>query len=407
MTADAEGGGELPLLDGVRVLDWAEGVAGPYACLLLADLGADVVKVERPTGDWARTSGPGHEGGGHHYRAFNRNKRNLCLDLGTSGSTDVARRLIESADVMVTAYRPGVTERLGIGYEQAAGWNPAVVYVRISGYGYRGPLSQRPASDTILQAVSGLMSQIGDPAGDPQRVGVPVIDYLAARDAVIGAMAGLLGRTTGKPPVGPIDVSLFASAASYQAHLWQTYLDTGVVQQRSGHRNPSLAPAGLYTTADGRHIAIAVLRDEHFAKLCAAIDRDDIASDPRFSSNAARLEHRDALEAVVGTAFASRPFAEWVPRLVEYDVLAAPLLTIPDIEADPELWSILPRVDVVGGGGAGTAVGSPVAFGAGRASTPAASRGADTRDLLRELGYTDGEIDGLVASGVTPDEDDM
>jgi crotonobetainyl-CoA:carnitine CoA-transferase CaiB-like acyl-CoA transferase len=390
-------------LDGIRVLDWSEGVAGPYACVLMADLGADVIKVERPQGDWGRTSGPG---GGHHFRAFNRNKRNLCIDLSHSGAKSVAHRLIERADVIVTAYRPGVTERLGIGYEQVKELNPSLVYVRISAYGYQGPLAKQPGSDTILQAVSGLMSQIGDPDGDPQRVGVPVIDFLAARDAVIGAMGGLLTRVSGASP-DLIDVSLFASAASYQAHLWQTFFDLGTVQQRSGHRNPSLAPAGLYATQDGRHVAVAVLRDEHFVKLCAALDLSELAADQRFITNELRLKNREALEAIITPAFASKPFDEWGPLLVEFDVLAGPLMRIPEIAADQAMFAAVPIVEVVGSENEsdGRALGSPLSTGGGAIppSRPSASRGRHTRAVLSEVGYSAAEIDDLVASGITPD----
>ena len=392
-------------LDGIRVLDWAEGVAGPYSCQLMADLGADVVKVERPQGDWGRDSGPGD--GGHHFRAYNRNKRNLCLDLAHPGGREVAYRLIENADAMVTAFRPGVTERLGIGYEHGIERNPSLVYVRISAYGYDGPLSPRPGSDTILQAVSGLMSQIGEPDGDPQRVGVPVIDILAARDAVIGVLGRLLTRSQGPPP--PVDVSLFASAASFQAQLWQTYFDIGTVQQRAGHRHPSLAPGGLYRTQDGRHITVAVLRDEHFAKVCTALDLGDLAVDPRFATNALRLENRQELEGIIVPAFASRPFDELVPRLLDHDILAGPVMQIPDIEADPAMVAALPIVEVLDphGAPAGRSLGSPMGIGSAVGPEPAAARrGAHTRAVLSDVGYSEAEIEELVASGVTPDDGD-
>src|SRR5262245_9418039 len=173
-------------LAGVRVVDWTEGVAGPYACQLLGDLGADVVKVERPAGDWGRTMGSDATGGGAHFRALNRNKRGICLDLREPEGKAVAWRLIERADVMVSSYRPGAAEKLGVGYETVAARCPALVYARLSAYGSDGPLARLPGSDTIVQAVSGLMAQIGEPDADPHRVGVPVVDFLAARDLAIG-----------------------------------------------------------------------------------------------------------------------------------------------------------------------------------------------------------------------------
>jgi crotonobetainyl-CoA:carnitine CoA-transferase CaiB-like acyl-CoA transferase len=370
----------------------------------MADLGADVIKVERPQGDWGRSSGPGHHGGGHHYRALNRNKRNISIDLTQKDATAVAHRLIEQADVMVSAYRPGVTERLGIGYERVRDLNPSLIYVRISAYGQTGSLSGRPGSDTILQAVSGLMSQIGEPSSEPQRVGVPVIDYLASRDAVIGVLCELVGRAGGILPTGPIDISLFASAATLQTHLWQTFFDTGIVQERTGNRNPSLAPAGLYRTSDDRYIAIAVLRNEHFRKLCTALALEDLAVDPRFETNALRLQHRDELESFVTPVFESRPFSEWASILVDHDVLAAPVMSIVDIEADPALRSALPvvYVDVGSGAPTGRAIGSPILINGypSSSSEPAAGRGAHTRAVLEEIGYDETEIDALVSSQV-------
>jgi crotonobetainyl-CoA:carnitine CoA-transferase CaiB-like acyl-CoA transferase len=392
-----------PLL-GVRVLDWTEGVAGPYACQLMADLGADVVKVERPQGDWGRTMGGGPASGGAHFRALNRNKRAVCLDLRHTGAVEIAWRLIERSDVMVCSYRPGVAERLGVGAEAVAARAPGVVYARVSAYGQDGPLSALPGSDTVLQAMSGLMAQIGEPDEDPHRIGVPIIDFVAARDVVVGVLAALLGRATGHPAPGPVDVTLFASAATLQSQVWQKFLESGTVQTRSGRRHPSLAPAGLYRTADGRQVAVAVLRDEHFVKLCSAIGRPELADDPRFTSNDARLAHRDDLEDVLVPVFAGRDLAAWTDILLRHDVLAAPVTSVPDIAADPSLMGAVPLVRVPAGPtvGAGDSIGIPLAFGSDRhgpARRPAPIPGEHTREVLREAGLTDVEIDAAVRQG--------
>lgn len=395
-------------LDGVRVLDWTEGVAGPYACQVLGDLGADVVKIERPQGDWARGVGTGSAQGGPDFRALNRNKRDLCLDLRVPGAVEVALRLIEGADVMVTSYRPGVMERLGLGFADVHQRNRRLVYARISGFGYSGPMRHRAGSDTIVQAMSGLMSQIGDPEGEPQRVGVPVIDFVAARDAVAGVLAALLARQRGQELERPVEISLFASAAALQSQVWQKYFEAGIVQRRSGHRNAGIAPAGLYSTRDGRHIAVAVLRDEHWRNFCRAVDRPDLLEDERFASNGARLRNRDALEAEVIPLFRSRTFGEWVAILRENDVLAGPVTEVPDIVADEQMYGALPVTRIPDGavGEPAPAIGLPYGFGAPILEEdeikPPPARGEHTREVLREAGLRESEIERLVASGVTP-----
>lgn len=392
-------------LHGVQVLDLTEGVAGPYACQVMADLGAGVIKVERPQGDWGRTSGSGPAAGGYHFRALNRNRRNLCLDLRRDRGLEVAWRLLDRAQVMVTSYRPGVMESLGLGYEEVRRRVPSLVYARISAYGPAGPLARRPGSDTILQAISGLMSQIGEPDGAPQRVGVPVVDYLAARDTVVGVLAALLALAAGQTLPGPVDVSLFGSAAAVQAQVWLKYFASGAVQRRSGYRNESLAPAGLYRTRDGRYVAVAVLRDEHFAKLCEAASLPELADDPRFATNADRLRNREELEAVLVPAFAARDFDDWARRLLEHDVLAGPVTEVADIAGDADLAAALPLVELPDGplGDRTRAIGLPISFGAPLPTEvdPPALRGQHTREVLAGAGFTEAEIEELVRSGVT------
>lgn len=233
----------LKPLEGIKVIDWTEGVAGPYACQLLGDLGAEVIKVERPAGDWAREMGASR---GAHFKALNRNKRDICLDIKNPKSRDVVWALIEQADIIVTSYRPGVMERIGFGFNEVHKRKPTLIYGRISAYGYNGELAKLPGSDTVLQAVSGFMSQIGDAHSVPYRVGIPIIDLVAARDLMIGIMSCFILQIRGQTIEQPVDVSLFASFAALQATTWQQFFNTGERPTRTGNKNALLAPAGVY-----------------------------------------------------------------------------------------------------------------------------------------------------------------
>lgn len=405
------GGHHTLHLDGFTVLDLTEGVAGPCACQMLGDMGAEVLKIERPQGDWGRQMGVGHPEGGPSFRALNRNKRNICIDLRQPRGTEVIWRLIGRADAMVTSYRPGAMEKLGLGYESVHLQAPQLIYARISAFGYKGVLAERPGSDTILQAVSGLMSQIGEPEGEPQRVGVPVIDVIAARDTVIGLLADLLAVRAGKGVEGPIDVSLYASAAALQYLVWQRYFDDGTVQRREGQRNAGIVPGGLYKTRDGRHIAVVVLREEHWLKFCHALGISELIEDERFLSNTARLEHRDELDAILVRRFLAKNFDEWARILLEHDVLAGPVTDVTDILADKALASALPLQEIPRGNFARDtrSIGLPIAFRTPDLSPdqvrPPAAKGEHTRELLAEVGYTPDEIQELVRSGTTPSQE--
>lgn len=384
------------------MLDWTEGIAGPYACQVLGDLGADVVKIERPQGDWQRGGGRG----GSYFRAVNRNKRDLCLDLKSEGALDIAWRLIATADVMVTSYRPGVMERLGLGFESVHARFAHLVYARISAYGNAGPLSEQPGTDTVIQGMSGLMSRIGEPGSEPQRTGVAVVDFMTGRDVVLGVLAALLARATGRPMTGPVDASLFASAASLQSQVWQQYFDEGTVPAREGRRHPFLAPAGQYLTADGAWIAIVTARDEHWRKLCGALGLPELVDDPRFAGNEARFRNRDELDALIGPVFASRSRKEWLESGARNDVLFAPVNDLGDIAADAGLMGSIPLITLPEGlaGPSRPAIALPIASGARQLMReevrPPPGRGEHTREILTGAGYSKDQIDALIAANV-------
>ncbi len=388
-------------LAGVRVVDMTEGVAGPYAATLLGDMGADVVKVERREGDWQRSAGRGEPGrrGNAQFIALNRNKRDIGVDLDTDAGRQVVERLVRGADVLISNYRPGVMDRLGFGYPRCRELRPDLIYCTVSGYGQDGTAATRPASDTILQAVSGVMSTVGEPDGPPLRVGFPLVDITAAGSAVQAVLLALYGRL--KDEGGTcIDVSLMAAAASLLAGGYTDCLTSGRSPTRQGNQNSLHAPAGTFETADGRYLSLAVLRDSHWRRLIRVLDLEALAADPRFASNAARVHHRDELNAVIGPKLKAGRCDAWLERLRAAGILCGPVNTVADTLSDPELRAVLPLLDT-GLAEAPLTLGGPIrrdgCFLPLR--LPAPTRGEHTRTILIELEYTPAEIDGLLASG--------
>jgi crotonobetainyl-CoA:carnitine CoA-transferase CaiB-like acyl-CoA transferase len=396
-----DAGRDRNILSQVRVVDMTEGVAGPYAATLLGDMGADVVKVERREGDWQRSAGRGEPGrfGNPQFIALNRNKRDIGLDLGAAGGRAVAERLVARADVVISNYRTGVMEKLGFGYERCRMLRPDLVYCTISGFGQQGAYAQLPASDTVLQAMSGVMSVVGEPDGAPLRVGFPLIDMAAANYAVQSVLLALYGRLTGRGGAH-IDVSLIAAAAALMCGGYTEYLSTGRLPPRQGSQNSLLAPAGAFEVAGGRYISIAVLRDSHWKKFCDALGLEALAGDPRFAGNAGRVRHRDELHKLIVPLFKSQPAEYWLGRLRAADILCGPINTVGDVLADPALAACLPLLDI-GLPDAAQALGAPMRYNGEflGASRPAPARGQHTREVLAELGYGMADIERLIRDG--------
>ncbi|MCI0548435.1 MAG: CoA transferase [Candidatus Rokubacteria bacterium] len=293
--------------DGVRVLDLSQGVAGPYAAMLLAQLGADVVKVEPPEGDWSRALGRRY---GDHCAfsiAANLGKRSIAVDLKTAAGQAVVGRLAASAHVFVESFRPGVIARLGFGYEQVSRLNPGIIYLSVSGFGQTGPDAERPAVDTVFQAFTGLMSVNRGPDGIPHRVGTIVMDMATALCSFQALAVALYARRD-EPRGRFIESSLLRGAATLQTVSMITHaLEAGAPQ-------PGLTPAGTFRTADG-WLNLSILRDREFRALCHALERPDLADDPRFATNDSRFAHAAELTRHLEAAFARRPTEEWSARL--------------------------------------------------------------------------------------------
>ena len=390
-----------PILRDVKVVDMTEGVAGPYAATLLGDMGAQVIKIERQDGDWQRNAGKGEPGrfGNPQFIALNRNKRDIGIDLGSAGGRGIVERLVSNADVVISNYRAGVMAKLGFDYAHCKALNPDIIYCTISGFGQEGAYAQLPASDTILQAISGVMSVVGEPDGAPLRVGFPLIDMTAANAAVQSVLLALYGRLTGQGGAN-IDVSLMAAAASLMCGGFTEYLASGRVPPRQGNQNSLLAPAGAFKVTGGRYITIAVLRDSHWQKFCAALGLEQLANDARFATNAARVAHRAELHTLIIPLFESQPAEFWLEKLRAADILCGPINTVADVLADPALKACLPLIDI-GLPNAAQALGSPIRYNGEffKAECPAPAKGQHTREVLAEIGYSTEEIDGFLRAG--------
>jgi crotonobetainyl-CoA:carnitine CoA-transferase CaiB-like acyl-CoA transferase len=314
-----------PALHGALVADLSRVLAGPLCTMTLGDLGADVIKVERPDGgDDTRTWGPPFvEEGATYYLALNRNKRSVTLDLKDPDDVRLARELCARADVVVESFRPGTSDRLGLGYEDVANGNPGVVYCSISAFGSGERAAMLPGYDLLLQAMSGLMSVTGESDGRPLKVGAPLIDVMCGLHATIGVLAALRARE--RDGRGQhVEVSLVDTALAGLLNQASAHVNTGAVPGRLGNRHPSIAPYETFAAADGE-FAVAVGNDAIFARLCRVIDRPELAGDDRYATNAARMEHRDALAGELEAAFASAPAADWVRDLGAAGVPAGPI----------------------------------------------------------------------------------
>ena len=326
-------------LDGVRVIDFTQVVAGPFCTMMLADMGAEVVKIERAGhGDDLRRTVPykGREGHQDYFNALNRSKKSVALDLKDEKHRAIALKLIERADVVVENFSPGTVERLGVGWDAARKLNPRLVYCSLSGFGQTGPYRSRLALDPIIQAVSGMMSVTGFPDGEPTMVGAPIADVIAGMFSAY-AIVNALRLVT---PVGGgqyIDVSMQdALLASVGTRMGET-LQAGIAPSRLGNENPMRVPANTYRTADGVYLAVMVLDQAQWKPFCEALERDEWIDDPRFRTMTDRLQRRTEMNALVARRFADHDAAHWTRRLEEYRLPFAPVNDYALALADPQV----------------------------------------------------------------------
>jgi crotonobetainyl-CoA:carnitine CoA-transferase CaiB-like acyl-CoA transferase len=308
------------VLQGVRVADFSRVLAGPYATMMLGDFGADVIKIESPGGDETRAWRPpvDAEGNATYFAAVNRNKRSVVCDLAGDGAA-LARRLAETADVVVENFRPGVMDRFGLGFEQLAQANPRLVYCSITGFG-SGAGAHLPGYDLVVQALGGLMSVTGEANGPPLKVGVALVDVLTALNAFSGILLALRLRDGGAGPQR-VEVDLLSSLLAGLVNAGSAALTTGRSPERNGNTHPSIAPYETFETAD-RTLAIAVGNDQQFAALARETGLPELARDPRFAGNAMRVQHRDVLHDLLQGRLRETPGDQWQDRLTRAGVPA-------------------------------------------------------------------------------------
>ncbi|MGB8274831.1 MAG: CaiB/BaiF CoA-transferase family protein [Alphaproteobacteria bacterium] len=331
-------------LNGVRVFDMTRVLAGPTATQVLGDLGADIIKIERPgSGDDSRGLGPPYladaEGGqtseSAYFLSANRNKRSLTLNLTSPDGQDIARRLIGQCDVVIENFRTGNLAQYGLAYDQIKPLFPRLVYCSITGFGQTGPYAKRAGYDYLVQGMGGIMSVTGEPDGPPEKVGVGIADIMTGMYAVVAILAALRHRdATGEGQY--IDMALLDSQVAWLSYVGQNYLTSGEVPRRCGNHHPNIMPYQVFGAADGLMI-LAVGNDAQFERFCTFAGKRELARDPRYATNAARLGNRDTLTPIIADLIAAHPIRHWVDGLAKVNVPCGPINTVDQVFAEPQV----------------------------------------------------------------------
>jgi len=399
MTTPREPSGPL---SGLKAIELGSTVAGPFCARLLADFGADVIKIEQAEGDTIRSFSHRHKGKSLYNASMQRSKRIASINLRTEAGQDLVRQLCTGADIVVENFRPGTMERWGLGYEDLSAVNPGLVMVRISGFGQDGPYSARGGYGVVCEAVSGLREITGDPDRPPPRAATSLTDYIAGLYAAFGAVMAIHERTrTGRGQV--VDSALYEGSFSFMEPHIPVYQQLGIVAERAGPHLPGNAPNSIYPTKDGGYVIIAAASDAVFGRLAAAMGRDEMTEDPRFATAVARAENMADCDAAVGAWTSSLEMAEAEAALEAAKVPAARIYTVADIFADPHYQARGMLVEVDDADLGPVAVPGVVPK---LSESPGAVRwaghdiGADTAAVLEgELGLDGGEIGALARAG--------
>ncbi len=388
-------------LDGIRVIDVSQVLAGPFCCTLLGDMGAEVIKVEPPGGDTTRETelevAPGVSG---PFLAVNRNKRGITLDLKRPEAVAVMKRLVETADVLVENYRPGVARRLGIDYATLRAINPRLIYCSISGFGQTGPYASRGAYDLIAQGMSGIMSATGSHDGPPVKVGVPITDLGAGLFGVFGILCALRARrVTGRGQL--VDTSLFEAGLALSAWEATEYWYTGQIPKRLGTAHRLNAPYQAFRTSDG-HFTVGAANTRLWPRFCHVLGLDRLLGDPRFTTVGDRVKNQQELERAIEEVTVRHTRAYWLEQCEAAGIPAGPIYSVAEALADPHALarSMVQEYEYPGVGRVKT-LGNPVKLSRSpaRLAKGAPRLGEDTEAVLGELGLGRGEIDALRAKG--------
>jgi crotonobetainyl-CoA:carnitine CoA-transferase CaiB-like acyl-CoA transferase len=383
-------------LQGLRVLELARILAGPWIGQTLADLGADVIKVESPQGDETRRWGPpfvelpsGESLDAAYFHSCNRGKRSIVADFRTAAGQEVVRRLAQRSDVLIENFKVGGLATYGLDYPSLRALHPGLIYCSVTGFGQTGPYAKRPGYDFMIQGMSGIMDLTGDPDGSPQKVGVAFADIFTATYGVIAILAALAQRErTGRGQ--HIDMALLDSMVGVLANQSLNYLVSGTVPRRMGNAHPNIVPYQTFAVRDG-HVNIAVGTDVQFARLCDFLDLAAMATDGRFATNAARVAHREELIGTLAAALAGRGRDDVLRAMEERGIPAGPINSLADVFADPQILHRQMRVELeTAAGETVPAVRTPIVFSdaelALRRSSP--RLGEHTDEILAELGLS-------------------
>ncbi len=387
-------------LTGIKVVDMTRILSGPFCTMILADFGADVIKIEPPRGDDTRRIGIQGDCENPYFVNMNRNKRSIAVDLRTEEGKEIIRRLVKTADVLVENFRPGVTDRMGLGYEDLKKINPGLIYAAINGFGKTGPYKDRPAFDFIAQAMSGFMSVNGTEDMEPLRAGIPITDTIAGLYAAFGILAALRRRDqTGEGDEiqtamvdGMISMLTFASSA---------YFATGELPPRNGNDHMVVSPYGVFQTADGS-LAVAPSTEKTWLALCKVLDLEYLITDPKFDTNEKRLKRRKEINQIVNQKMRVLPRDQWMQRFNDAGIPCGPINNLKEVFSDPQVLHQDMVLESAQPSGPVKMTGFPVKL----THAPARLRrispqiGEHNREVLLEAGYSNAEIDRLEQTSV-------